>query len=107
MLKGLMQDLPLLISGLLQYTDQRASVWKDSSAVEPCQEGQHHVQRVLDAAADAGRTVRGIIEGDSIPDVFIPQLVDLWHQGRFPFDKLVRFFPLEQINEAVAAYESG
>lgn len=54
-----------------------------------------------------GRTVRGIIEGDSIPDVFIPQLVDLWHQGRFPFDKLVRFFPLSQINDAVHASESG
>jgi aryl-alcohol dehydrogenase len=54
-----------------------------------------------------GRTVRGIIEGDSIPDVFIPQLVDLWQQGRFPFDKLVRYFPLEQINEAVEASESG
>lgn len=35
------------------------------------------------------------------------QLVDLWHQGRFPFDKLVRFFPLSQINEAVHASESG
>lgn len=54
-----------------------------------------------------GRSVRGIIEGDSIPDVFIPQLVDLWHQGRFPFDKLVRYFPLSQINEAVHASESG
>lgn len=54
-----------------------------------------------------GRSVRGIIEGDSIPDVFIPQLVDLWHQGRFPFDKLVRYFPLSQINEAVHASETG
>ena len=54
-----------------------------------------------------GRTVRGIIEGDSVPDVFIPQLVDLWAQGRFPFDKLVRFYPLEKINEAVQASERG
>ena len=54
-----------------------------------------------------GRTVRGIIEGDSVPDVFIPQLVDLWAQGRFPFDKLVRFYPLEKINDAVQASERG
>ncbi|HEY0180637.1 MAG TPA: NAD(P)-dependent alcohol dehydrogenase, partial [Dokdonella sp.] len=32
-----------------------------------------------------GRTVRGIIEGDSVADVFIPQLIELWKQGRFPF----------------------
>lgn len=54
-----------------------------------------------------GRTVRGIIEGDSVPDIFIPQLVDLWKQGRFPFDRLIRKYPLSQIQEAAHASESG
>jgi aryl-alcohol dehydrogenase len=54
-----------------------------------------------------GRNIRGIIEGDSIPDIFIPQLVDLWHQGRFPFDRLIRKYPLAKINEAVHASERG
>jgi len=54
-----------------------------------------------------GRTVRGIIEGDSIPDVFIPQLVELWRQDRFPFDRLIRKYPLSQIEAAVHASESG
>jgi aryl-alcohol dehydrogenase len=54
-----------------------------------------------------GRSVRGIIEGDSVPDIFIPQLIDLWHQGRFPFDKLITKYPLSEINEAVHASERG
>ncbi|WP_375402980.1 NAD(P)-dependent alcohol dehydrogenase [uncultured Sphingomonas sp.] len=54
-----------------------------------------------------GRTVRGIIEGDSIPDIFIPQLIELWRQDRFPFDKLVRFYSLDEIEDAVHASESG
>ena len=54
-----------------------------------------------------GRTVRGIIEGDSVPDIFIPQLVDLWAQGRFPFEKLVRYYALDEIEQAVHASESG
>lgn len=54
-----------------------------------------------------GRTVRGIIEGDSVPQTFIPALIELWRIGRFPFDKLVKFYPLDQINEAVEASESG
>ncbi len=54
-----------------------------------------------------GRTVRGIIEGDSVPDIFIPQLVELWRQGRFPFDKLVKFYPLSEIDEAAHASERG
>lgn len=54
-----------------------------------------------------GRTVRGIIEGDSVPDIFIPQLVALWQQGRFPFDKLIRKFPLSAIDEAAHLSEKG
>lgn len=54
-----------------------------------------------------GRSVRGIIEGDSIPDIFIPQLIELWRQGRFPFDKLLRKYPLSEINQAVQASERG
>ena len=54
-----------------------------------------------------GRTVRGIIEGDSIPDVCIPQLIELWRQGRFPFDRLIRFYPLSDIDEAAHASERG
>jgi len=54
-----------------------------------------------------GRTVRGIIEGDSIPQIFIPQLVDLFADGRFPFDKLIKTYPLDRIQDAVAASERG
>ncbi|GAB4193079.1 MAG: NAD(P)-dependent alcohol dehydrogenase [Roseiflexaceae bacterium] len=54
-----------------------------------------------------GRTVRGIIEGDSVPDLFIPQLVALYQQGRFPIDRLVKFYPLDQINQAAADSERG
>lgn len=49
-----------------------------------------------------GRTLRGIIEGDSIPAEFIPLLIELHRQGRFPFDRLARFYRFEQINEAAA-----
>jgi aryl-alcohol dehydrogenase len=54
-----------------------------------------------------GKTIRGVVEGDSVPDVFIPQLVDLFMQGRFPIDKLVRFYPFAAINEAAADSEHG
>jgi len=54
-----------------------------------------------------GRTVRGIIEGDSVPDVFIPRLIDLYQQGRFPIDKLVSFYDLKDINQAAEDSENG
>ena len=55
----------------------------------------------------AGRAVRGIVEGDANPKAFIPMLIELYRDGRFPFDKLVRYYPFEQVNEAIDDAESG
>jgi aryl-alcohol dehydrogenase len=54
-----------------------------------------------------GQTVRGIVEGDADPQKFIPYLLDLHMQGKFPFDKLITTMPLAQINDAVAAQHRG
>ena len=55
----------------------------------------------------SGRCLRGIIEGDAVPQVFIPTLIELWRQGRFPFDQLITTFGLGDINAAEAAVTSG
>lgn len=54
-----------------------------------------------------GRKLRGIIEGNSNPSVFIPLLVDFYMGGRFPFDKLVRFYPFDGIAQAFHDIEEG
>lgn len=54
-----------------------------------------------------GRKVRGIIEGNSNPDVFIPQLVDFYMDGRFPFDRLVTFYAFSDIEKAFHDSEEG
>ena len=54
-----------------------------------------------------GRILRGIIMGDSIPDVFIPQLIDLYKAGRFPFDRMITFYPMDRINQAAEDSEKG
>jgi aryl-alcohol dehydrogenase len=54
-----------------------------------------------------GRTVTAIVEGDVVPQIFIPRLLRLWRQGRFPFDRLITTFGLDQINEAEKAAISG
>jgi aryl-alcohol dehydrogenase len=55
----------------------------------------------------AGRTVRGAIQGDSRPDLFIPYLVDLFVAGRFPIDRLVIFYDFASINQAAADAVNG
>jgi aryl-alcohol dehydrogenase len=54
-----------------------------------------------------GRTVTGVTEGDSRPDEFIPQLLELHRQGRFPLDRLIDTYALNDINKAVEDLEGG
>ena len=61
----------------------------------------------LSQLMSAGRSVRGIVEGESTPDVLIPRLIELYRQGRFPFDRLIRIYPFEQINQAIEDSERG
>ncbi|MFI6345958.1 NAD(P)-dependent alcohol dehydrogenase [Streptomyces sp. NPDC050560] len=54
-----------------------------------------------------GRSVHGVLEGDTVPALFIPQLMDLHAAGRFPFEKLVRTYDFDDIAAAVKDSESG
>lgn len=54
-----------------------------------------------------GRTVRGVIEGESVPGVLIPSLIELWRQGRFAMDRLIRRYPLQAINQAASDMQTG
>ena len=52
-----------------------------------------------------GRSVRGVVQGDSVPKEFIPKLVDLIVDGKFPIEKMIKFYDFADIN--LAAQESS
>ena len=54
-----------------------------------------------------GRTLRGVVEGDSVPEIFLPKLIRFWEQGRFPVERLIRHYDFDQINEAAKDAEQG
>jgi aryl-alcohol dehydrogenase len=54
-----------------------------------------------------GCTLHGVMEGDSRPREFIPQLIDYWQQGRFPFDRMVKFYAFEDLETAMAEMHDG
>jgi len=55
----------------------------------------------------SGRKIVGVVEGDSIVKIFIPKLIQLYDQGRFPFDKLIAYYDFEDINQAFNDMEEG
>jgi aryl-alcohol dehydrogenase len=54
-----------------------------------------------------GRTVRGVVQGESLPQEFIPRLVDLIVAGKFPIQKMIKFYDFADINLAAAESSSG
>jgi aryl-alcohol dehydrogenase len=55
----------------------------------------------------AGRVIRGIVVGESIPSQFLPRLIELWRRGQFPVDRMMSYYDFDQIDEAARAAESG
>lgn len=54
-----------------------------------------------------GGTVRGIVEGDSDPLVFLPELIAHHAAGRLPFEKFSRTYRIEDINQAIEDAHTG
>ena len=54
-----------------------------------------------------GRRTIGIIQGDAMPQLFIPKLIALYQAGKFPFDRLVKFYNFSKINTAIADAKRG
>ncbi len=54
-----------------------------------------------------GKRVIGVLGGGGRSGQLIPALVELYEQGRFPFDKLVRYYELGDIEQALADSKSG
>jgi len=48
-----------------------------------------------------GRTVVSVIAGDAVPQKFIPRMIRWYQAGKFPFDRLIRFYDFRQINRAI------
>jgi aryl-alcohol dehydrogenase len=54
-----------------------------------------------------GRKALSVIQGNAVPQQFIPKLIRLWRAGRFPFDRLVKFYAFKDINRAIADSRKG
>lgn len=48
-----------------------------------------------------------VVEGDSVPQIFIPKLIKLYQSGKFPFDRLLKYYDFKDINKAMKDSLSG
>lgn len=53
------------------------------------------------------KKIVGCLIGDTIPKYHLPRLIDLYLEGKFPFDQFIKFYDFEDINQAEADLISG
>lgn len=63
-----------------------------------------HVENELMGPA---KTLIGLVEGYSIPQSFIPKLLNYYKRGEFPFDRLIKYYDFAEINEAFEDTKNG
>lgn len=83
---------------------QRAVLNPKASACGVGIGGSMHLSR---SDLNAGKTWESPTSGWSVPQKFIPYLLSLHRAGKFPFDRMIKFFPFAAIEEAFAASSSG
>jgi aryl-alcohol dehydrogenase len=54
-----------------------------------------------------GRKALSVVQGDAVPQHFIPKLIALYRKGLFPFERLVRFYDFKNINRAIGDSQRG
>ncbi len=55
----------------------------------------------------SSKSMIGVVMGDNVPQLSIPQLINFYKEGRFPFDQLVKFYQFDDINQAAKDSTSG
>ncbi|MGE4322776.1 MAG: NAD(P)-dependent alcohol dehydrogenase [Sphingobium sp.] len=69
--------------------------------------GEPKMTILMNQAVSLGLAVRGIIEGDSVPQDFIPRMIGYYRDGQMPLDRLITTYAFEDINRAVADQHDG
>jgi aryl-alcohol dehydrogenase len=59
------------------------------------------------ASLPGGRKAIPIIEGGALPQQFLPKLTRLFRAGRFPLDRLVKFYTFGRIHQAIRDAKKG
>ncbi|SDH99140.1 aryl-alcohol dehydrogenase [Alteribacillus persepolensis] len=62
---------------------------------------------IHDELIPSNKTLVGVVEGQSVPKLFIPEMITYYKEGKLPFDKMVRKYRMDELDNAIKDMESG
>ncbi|KAK5136942.1 hypothetical protein LTR08_001449 [Meristemomyces frigidus] len=61
----------------------------------------------MNAFMSTGKQLIGAVEGHAYPPEYVPKMVQWYREGKFPIDKLVKFMPADQFDQALKEMHDG
>lgn len=62
--------------------------------------GEEIEVHLFDDLMAENKTLSSMQEGDAVPKILIPKMIDMYKKGKFPFDQLIEKYDFEDINQA-------
>lgn len=88
--------------------DMRCTTWIDSNNILPGTPGPGPTNDIpIHEAVCFTKTYYGVSEGDSNPPEYIPKLVQMYKEGKFPIDKISKVYSYKRMDEAIHAMHDG
>lgn len=56
---------------------------------------------------NSGRQIIGCVQGDAVPQTYVREIVSWYLDGKFPVEKLVRLYPIEEWQQALEDMQDG
>ena len=56
---------------------------------------------------DSGKRIMGAVEGQVVPQEYVPQMIEWYRQGKLPIDKFAKQYAAEDFMSAIQGMHSG
>jgi D-arabinose 1-dehydrogenase-like Zn-dependent alcohol dehydrogenase len=56
---------------------------------------------------NSGKQIIGAVQGDAVPQDYIPKMIQWFREGKFPINKMVKFYAVQDFQHALEDMRSG
>lgn len=93
---------PPLVAAQVEYTRYMGKIIQVGTGLPDA-----HLTLHMQSFMVSGKQYLGAVQGHSRTADYIPQMIRWWREGKFPVEKLVRFFSFEEYEEALRVMGRG
>ena len=56
---------------------------------------------------NTGKQILGSVQGDAVPQDYVPKMIQWYREGKLPVNKMVKFYAVQDFQQALEDMKSG